>query len=260
MTGPDVPSDMTDYAPTFATRPDSVDMATAFQRLSVIVYACDSFDEIYQTVCTAAPDLVSGCDRASLMLLRNGQRVTVAASDEIAAQVDRFEREVGEGPCVDAIEDESPFIDTDLTDGTPWPRLAAKVLEHTPVRGMAGFRLVVNEQKAGALNLFADTAGKLTDESVNQAILLTSFLSVAIAAAAHKQDAQTLRAGLESNREIGKAVGLMMAFHKISDEEAFAKLRKASQDMNIRITEIAREVVSHHNARDDGRRAHQPLQ
>lgn len=253
------PHDMTDNAPTSATRPDSVDMAAAFQQLSIILYACDSFDEIYQTVCTAAPDLVTGCDRASLMLIRNGQRVTVAASDEIAAQVDAFERELGEGPCVDAIEDESPFIDTDLTDGTPWPRLAAQVLQHTPVRGMAGFRLLVNQQKTGALNLFSDTAGRLTNESVNQAILLTSFLSVAITAANHREDALTLRAGLESNREIGKAVGLMMAFHKISDEEAFAKLRKASQDMNVKITEIAREVVSHANARDNGREVGQPL-
>ncbi|MBA2698749.1 MAG: GAF and ANTAR domain-containing protein [Nocardioidaceae bacterium] len=240
---------MTENAQTFATPPDSVDLATAFQRLSVILYACTDFDEVYQTVCSAAPNLVTGCDRASLMLIRNGQRVTVGASDEIAARVDAFERELGEGPCVDAIQDESAFIDPDLTDGTPWPRLAAQVLKHTPVRGMAGFRLMVNKEKTGALNLFSDTAGQLTNQSVNEAILLTSFVSVTLTAAHHREDALTLRAGLESNREIGKAVGLMMAFHKISDDEAFAKLRQASQDMNVKITEIAREVVSHHNAR-----------
>jgi AmiR/NasT family two-component response regulator len=59
--------------------------------------------------------------------------------------------------------------------------------------------------------------------------------------------AASLRAGLESNREIGKAVGLMMAFHKINDEEAFQILRKASQDMNVKLIEVARQVVAHHN-------------
>ena len=49
-------------------------------------------------------------------------------------------------------------------------------------------------------------------------------------------------------RDIGKAVGLLMAFHKISDTEAFDLLRKASQDMNIKLAEVAREVVAHHNS------------
>jgi AmiR/NasT family two-component response regulator len=39
----------------------------------------------------------------------------------------------------------------------------------------------------------------------------------------------------------------MMAFHKINDEEAFQILRKASQDMNVKLIEVARQVVAHHN-------------
>ena len=42
-------------------------------------------------------------------------------------------------------------------------------------------------------------------------------------------------------------MGLMMAFHKITDDEAFEMLRKASQDMNIKLSEVARQVVEHHN-------------
>ena len=67
---------------------------------------------------------------------------------------------------------------------------------------------------------------------------------VAIAA-----QARTLREGLDSNREIGKAVGLMMAFHKVGDDDAFDILRKASQDMNLKISEIAGQIVHHHNQR-----------
>ena len=39
----------------------------------------------------------------------------------------------------------------------------------------------------------------------------------------------------------------MMAFHKITDDEAFAMLRSASQDMNLKLAEVARQVVDHHN-------------
>ena len=223
--------------------------AQAFQALAAMMYAADDYEQTYDAICQAATKLVDGCDHASLMLLRRGEPYTAAASDEIADRIDRFERELGDGPCLDAIMDEAAYIDADLTDGSPWPVLDKRVLAETPVRGMAGFRLINAEQKTGALNLFSDTPGALTSRSVDQAIMLVSFVSVALLASQEKQSAASLRAGLTSNREIGKAVGLMMAFHHVDDETAFSMLRQASQDMNIKIVDVAREIVAHQNAR-----------
>ncbi len=229
--------------------PYTADDATAgvFRSLAQIVYASNDFDEVYDAVVDAAPHLVDGCDHASLMLRANDRFLTVAASDDVARTVDTFERELGEGPCLDAIVDASVYHDADLTDGSPWPRLTERVLARTPVRSMAGFRLLVGNQKSGALNLFSDTPGGLDSASVDQGIVLASFVTVALLAANERRTAETLRSGLASNREIGKAIGLMMAFHKISDEEAFGMLRTASQEMNIKLAEVARQVVDHHN-------------
>ena len=225
------------------------DEATAgvFRSLAEIVYASDDFDEVHRAIVDAAPRLVVGCDHASLMLRGNDRFLTVAASDDVAHTIDTYERELGEGPCLDAIVDASVYHDADLTDGSPWPRLTERVLATTPVRSMAGFRLLAGDQKSGALNLFSDTPGGLDETSVDQGIVLASFVTVALLAANERKTATTLRDGLVSNREIGKAVGLMMAFHKISDEEAFGMLRKASQEMNIKLAEVARQVVDHHN-------------
>ncbi len=226
-----------------------VDPATSevFRELANLVYASQTYDEVHQAIVSAAPRLVDGCDHASLMLRRDGSFTTVAASDDVARQIDAFERELGEGPCLDAIVDESVYHDADLTDGSPWPRLTQRVLAETPVRGLAGFRLIAGEEKNGALNLFSDTPGALASAGVDQAIVLGSFTSVALLAAQERRAATTLRQGLLSNREIGKAIGLMMAFHKITDEDAFAMLRTASQEMNLKLTEVARQVVEHHN-------------
>ena len=110
------------------------------------------------------------------------------------------------------------------------------------VRGMAGFRIVLDGKKVGALDLFSDTPGKF-DAHGAQGAVLASFASVALVSVANQERAESLRRGLESNREVGKAIGLMMAAHQIGSDEAFELLRRASNDMNMKLTEVAREVI-----------------
>ncbi len=227
------------------------DTVGVFEALAALVYASDDFDEVYAAVCQAATQLVPGCDHASIMMrTQGGEFTTACSSDDVARKVDALERELDEGPCVDAIESDGVYLDADLTNGSPWPALTARVLAETPVRGMAGFRMRVSERKTGALNLFSDSPGGLSQDSIDAAVLLASFVSVTLVANDQKESADTLRNGLQSNREIGKAVGLLMAFHQISDAEAFELLRKTSQDMNLKLAEVARHVVDHHNSRD----------
>jgi GAF domain-containing protein len=218
--------------------------------LSQIIYASDNFDEVYSAIVTTAVQIVDGCDHASIMQRgRDGRFHTAVSTDDIARTIDKLEQLHQEGPCLDAIVEDAPQFEDDLSDPeTRWPALAEQVVRQTPVRSAAGFRIVVGNEKVGALNLFSDRVGGMTGHSADQAIILAAFASVAVSALHGKQEAKTLAAGLESNREIGKAVGLLMAFHKISDADAFTLLRKASQDMNIKLAEVAREVVQHHNA------------
>jgi len=171
--------------------------------------------------------------------------VTVGASDRIAQRIDDMERTAGDGPCVDAIEEETPQIETDLTTPNQWPQLAARLVAETPVRGAMGFRILVDKRKSGALNLFSDKAGVFDQESAGQAIVLASFASVAINAVAQGEDVATLRRGLLSNREIGKAVGMLMMLNSIDEHAAFDVLRKYSQDLNIKLADVARSVIEH---------------
>ena len=228
------------------------ELLTTFRALAEIVYSGESFDSVYDALSESAVRLIDGCDHASLMLRRGGRVDTVAASDEIAARIDELEKALGEGPCLDAIDDDEPdqHICSDLTEGSKWPVLAGKILEETNVRGMAGFRLRQGGQRVGALNVFSDTAGALTDHSLDQAIMLTAFASVTLAALERGEEATTLRRGLESNREIGKAVGLLMAMHDIDDDRAFEMLAKVSQEMNVKVAEVAAQVVAHHRRKE----------
>lgn len=224
------------------------ELLTTFRAMAEIVYTGDSFDAVYEAVCRSAVEFVDGCDHASLMLRRNGRNQSVAASDDVATAIDAMENALGEGPCLDAIDESEPdqHICSDLTTGSQWPALAEAILERTEVKGMAGFRIRQDGARVGALNVFSDTPGALTEHSLEQAIMLTAFASVAMAALERGEEANTLRQGLQSNREIGKAIGLMMAMHDIDDDQAFAMLSKVSQEMNIKLAQVANEVIAHH--------------
>jgi transcriptional regulator with GAF, ATPase, and Fis domain len=219
------------------------DPATVFSALAEIIYQGPESSEVYAAICVAATLVVTGCDHASLLVRRDSRYVTVGASDRIARQIDDMERLAGDGPCVDAIEEETPQIETDLTTPNQWPHLAARMVAETPVRGAMGFRILVDRRKTGALNLFSDTPNVFDTESAGQAIVLASFASVAINAVAQGEDVSTLRRGLLSNREIGKAVGMLMMLYGVDEQEAFNVLRRYSQELNIKLADVARSVI-----------------
>ena len=201
--------------------PTHADPATVFSALAEILYGGSDPSEVYAAICLAATLLVPGCDHASLMLRRGKQYVTAAATSDLAARIDQLERRLGQGPCVDAIDEHLPQIDADLRTGSSWPQLAQKVLDTTPVRGMMAFRLLIDRNKIGALNLFSTTAGAFTAEAAGQASVLAAFASVTATAVHREQDIASLRTGLMNNREIGTAVGLLMGLQNLSADDAF---------------------------------------
>ena len=232
------------------------DMLATFGSLAEIVYTGESYESVSDAICRAAVELVDGCDHAALLLRRQGRDIrAVGASDEVARKVEDIELAVGEGPCVDAVvasEPDQHFVPK-LEQSEKWPELVSRVLAVTPVRGIAGFRINQDGERIGALNIFSDTPDGLTEESLRQVLMLVAFAAVALTALHRGEEATPLRRGLESNREIGKAVGLLMALHDIDDARAFDMLAKVSQEMNIKVAEVAAQVVRHHS-KESGKR------
>lgn len=215
-----------------------------FVRLSALVYAGADAASIHQSLVDAATRLVDGCDRASLMLKERDRFIIAAATDDVARRIDQIEIELRQGPCYDAIVDEAYQHQPNLAEGeTPWPQLTERVVAETPVRSAIGFRLLLDGTKVGALNLFADEPDSLTQAAADQGAVVAAFASVALMALRAREQAATLREGLHSNREIGKAIGLLMAAHHVSAARAFDLLKSTSHDLNMKLAHVAEQVV-----------------
>jgi len=73
--------------------------------------------------------------------------------------------------------------------------------------------------------------------------VLAAHGAVAMSAAREHERAEHLEEALQSSREIGMAVGVLMASGKIPQDEAFDRLRQASQNLHRKLRQIAAEVV-----------------
>lgn len=200
-------------------------------------------DEIHQIVVESALTLVDGCDRAAIGVLEGDRFRGAAATDDVMRLIDDLQEQVGEGPCLEASTDMVVQVDNDIAVDSKWPSLARIVLDRTPVRAMLAVPLMNEDQRAGALNVFADRPGAFDQESVGQAAILASFASVALAGARHSERASQLEQGMATNREIGAAIGILMATHGITSDEAFTMLSKASQRLNRKLRDIATGIV-----------------
>jgi transcriptional regulator with GAF, ATPase, and Fis domain len=225
----------------------TVDLPGVFTSLADIARGASTPKEMYAAICVAATLTIPGCDHASLMIRHNGAFSTAAVSDNVARHIDKLELALGSGPCLDAIEECTTQIETNLTSDSRWPDLTSRVLADTPVRGALSVQLPVDRARIGALNLFSDTAHAFDEGSIQQALVLGAFATVATNAVAQVEDAASLRRGLATSREIGKAIGMLMVLNDASDDDAFDVLRRTSQVTNVKLADIAADVVRTRN-------------
>ena len=58
-----------------------------------------------------------------------------------------------------------------------------------------------------------------------------------------REELREAQARLTERKLVEKAKGLLMAQRQCSEEEAYRSLRKLAMDRNLRLTEIARQVI-----------------
>lgn len=212
------------------------------QRLATIARRLDTgtAHETLQLIVDLAVVTIPGCEHAGISFVNRRKISTPAASDAVALRVDAVQFEAGQGPCLDAMEDDRIFRTDDLSTETRWPLFAARAHAETGIRSMLGLRLFARGRTMGALNLMSAEPRAFDDDSLSTAALFAALAAVALNAA---QTEETLQLALKSRDIIGQAMGILMERHGITDREAFQRLSTASQSLNVRLKDVADQVV-----------------
>ena len=189
---------------------------------------------------------VPGVEQASISDRRRGEFRTLGATGQMAAAADTIQYDVGSGPCVDAIIDNTVYCTGDIAGDTRWPTFGARAHAETRVGSMLSFRLFFEEEpeRIAGLNLYSTRGHAFDDTSEMIGTVLATHSARVLTAAAARDKAAHLTLALDSNRRIGAAMGILMAAHKVTDTDAFNLLRIASQTSNRKLTDIADEVLT----------------
>lgn len=219
-------------------------LAETFAALARELQAESGPDETRSRVTKAAVDVVDGCDHAAISLVtRSGGIDTVAATDDVPVQVDHIQYAAGEGPCLGAIDEHEVFRSDDLAAESRWPAFSRRAAAETGVHSMLSYRLFVREDTMGALNLYSREVAAFGEDDHAVGAVLAAHAAVAMDAARERRHAQDLDEALQSNRRIGMAMGVLMGRGLVAEEHAFELLRRASQSLNVKLRDIAEQVI-----------------
>ncbi|HEX6500753.1 MAG TPA: GAF and ANTAR domain-containing protein [Micromonosporaceae bacterium] len=225
-------------------------LATRLSELARSLDGEDGVDETLQGIVRAAVETVPGAEYSGISVIQHRRTVrTVAATHDLVYRVDRVEYEVGEGPCLDSLYRGDPVVRLpNLATETRWPRFTARAVA-LGVRSMLSFQLYVSRGDLGRLTLYAREADVLTEESEQIGLLFAAHAAVAMAGA---QRLAQLSQALGVRDLIGQAKGILMERHKLTGDQAFTVLVRASQRTNVKLSEIADHLVSSGELMDGG--------
>lgn len=218
-----------------------LEVAQEFAELGHELHGDGDDDAALHRVVELAVKHVEGCGWASITVVRNGRGRSLACSDDTAAAVDTIQYELGEGPCMQAAEDDANYLLFDVENEPRWPRFAARTFQTTPIRSVLAFQLVAGESTA--LNLYGSEPGAFGDAAIDAATILAAHTSGLVALKEAEEHKANLESALESSRQIGIALGVLMAHHKVTQQASFDLLRTASQNLHRKLRDVAADVV-----------------
>ena len=205
-----------------------------------------TLEQTLQRVCDLTVEAVPAAGLVGITMMVEGRKRTAVFTDETAPEVDQAQYDTGEGPCLDAFEQQRTFVIESTSESGPWPAFRQAAAAHG-IGSTLSLPLGVDRQPLGAMNLYAYSERGFGDRDRAIGELFASQAAIVLANAQAYWDARSLgeRLGdaMKSRAVIEQAKGMLMAAKRCDEEHAFQMLVNASQRENIKLRDIAARIV-----------------
>jgi GAF domain-containing protein len=227
--------------------PAGEDIAASITELQNVLLGTESIEKFVQELAVQAARLIADSLSCGITLSRAGQAATVACSDELASEVNEVQYQLGEGPVIAALAQGEPVRVDDTSAEERWPRFCQQAADRGVGSALA-LPLIAADQTVGALNLYALTPKAFGDDETRRAEQFAETAAGALALGlrlvSYAALTEQLRDSLASRAVIDQAIGVIMGQERCPQDEAFAMLRQASQNRNVKLREVAEEIVT----------------
>lgn len=208
--------------------------------------------ETLTRVSEIARDTLDPSEEVGLTLWAGDGPATYVFTDPRIPEVDQAQYETGDGPCMDAFR-LGDVVMIASTATSPRYRRFCDTAERHGFCSTLSIPMETSAGRVGAMNHYARTEDAFGEAQVALAQQFADHAAFVLANALAYWDARTLAdtlaQAIESRATIEQAKGIIMAGTGVDADGAFDLLRQQSQAENVKLRDIAAEVV---------RRSHRP--
>lgn len=188
-----------------------------------------------------------GADSAGVLVRVDRGLDLMAATSHRATELELYQVQVHDGPCVETIETgESVTVASATALSGRWPDFGGAM-------AAAGFETVLatpmrwHRRVLGGLNIFWNDATTISREQGDLAQAFADICTLALMQSPTTDDAesvaQRLRAALQGRVVIERAKGVLAQTDHIAMDEAFARLVQVSDETARPLSQVAQEIL-----------------
>jgi GAF domain-containing protein len=177
---------------------------------------------------------------AGVILIKHGVLSPQATLGEPPHELDLLQQQLDSGPCSDCAVTQQVILIHDMAADDRWPAVASRA-QALGVMSMLCMPLWVDKRRLGALSLYSDRPRAFASNEVQ--LIARLFATLAALALADAERVEQLQTALSNRDLIGQAKGILIERHRLTPDVAFRLLSAASQEVNVKLVEVARHLV-----------------
>lgn len=199
-------------------------------------------------LCEVSAEVTEMSGAGIMVMSSDVPRGSLCTTDEVSGLIEQLQFALGEGPCVDAYDQDRPVLEPDLADPRVprWLAFTGPAVEAGAL-AVFGFPIRVGGARLGALSLYRDHRGSLSDNQHADALAMAEVTARAIlmlqAGAPPGKLATELEIGADLHAVVHQATGMVAAQLDVTVATALVRLRAHAFGHGRSLLEVACAVV-----------------
>ena len=219
------------------------ELAAAFTTLVQVLLDDGQAQLTPQRIVDLAARVMPGCRHAAVVVMEHDRPRTLASTDAVPNHVDAVQFDAGEGPSLEVLVTDDYVRVDDLADDPRWPQFGSRAVHVGNIRSMINYRLYLGRHRRAALSFYSTWPHAFDDTTAAIGAIFAAYCSLTLITQQLGDDVHPRRAA-NVHREIGIAIGILMATEELAADQAFTKLHSASQQLHRDLRDLARHITT----------------